>query len=72
MINLAASLFFILALLAAAVTIHMTVRAYWAEILLALKGEWNGVGSVGGGFRPQVARRAQARSFAVQTGRAAF
>ena len=68
MTHLAASLFFILALLAAAVTIHMTVRAYWAEILLALKGEWNGVD----GFRPQAARRAQARSFAARTRRAAF
>ena len=65
--HLVASLFFIAALLAAAVTIHMTVRAYWAEILLALRGEWNGVGSV----RP-AARRAQARSFAARTTHAAF
>ncbi|HEX4737063.1 MAG TPA: hypothetical protein VH331_05835 [Allosphingosinicella sp.] len=65
--HLAASLFFIGALLAAAVTIHMTVRAYWAEILLALKGEWNGVG----GFRPQAARP-RARDFAPQPRRAAF
>jgi hypothetical protein len=65
--HLAASLFFVLALLAAAVTIHMTVRAYWAEILLALKGEWNGAGSV----RPQAARR-RARGFAPRTRPAAF
>jgi hypothetical protein len=37
---LLAALFFTLALLGAAVAIHMTVRAYWTEILLALKGEW--------------------------------
>jgi hypothetical protein len=36
---LAAATFFTLALLAAAVTIHMTVRTYWSEILMALKGE---------------------------------
>jgi hypothetical protein len=36
---LAAALFFTFALLAAAVAIHMTVRAYWAEIVLALRGE---------------------------------
>jgi hypothetical protein len=36
---LLAALFFTLALLGAAVAIHMTVRAYWSEILLALKGE---------------------------------
>jgi hypothetical protein len=36
---LAAALFFTFALLAAAVAIHMTVRAYWAEIRLALRGE---------------------------------
>ena len=39
MTYLAAATFFILALLAAAVTIHMTVRTYWAEILMALRGE---------------------------------
>jgi hypothetical protein len=36
---LAAALFFAFALLAAAVAIHMTVRAHWAEIRLALRGE---------------------------------
>jgi hypothetical protein len=65
--HLAASLFFIAALLAAAVTIHMTVRAYWAEILLALKGEWNGVG----GVRPAAARP-PAPDFAARTRHAAF
>ncbi len=39
MIHLAASAFFVLAFLAAAVIIHLTVRAYWAEIILALRGE---------------------------------
>lgn len=39
MTYLAAATFFTLALLFAAVTIHMTVRAYWAEILMALRGE---------------------------------
>jgi hypothetical protein len=36
---LAAALFFTLAFLAAAVVLHMTVRAYWSDIMLALKGE---------------------------------
>jgi hypothetical protein len=36
---LVAATFFILALLGATVTIHMMVRTYWTEILLALKGE---------------------------------
>ena len=66
MTHLATSLFFILALLAAAVAMHMTVRAYWTEILLALKGEWNGVGTV----RP--AARTPAPPFAPRPGRAAF
>ena len=39
MIHLAAALFFTAALLAAAVTMHMTVRLYWTDILLALRGE---------------------------------
>ena len=39
MIYLAAALFFTLALLAALVAIHVTVRLYWSEILLALRGE---------------------------------
>jgi hypothetical protein len=36
---LAAALFFTLALLAALVAIHMTVRLNWREIVLALRGE---------------------------------
>jgi len=44
--HLAADLFFVIALLAAAVAIHLNVQAYWTEIMLALKGEWNGPGSV--------------------------
>jgi hypothetical protein len=36
---LAVSLFFTLALLAALVAAHMTVRLHWREILLALRGE---------------------------------
>ena len=39
MTYLAAALFFTFALLAAGVAIHMTVRAYWTEIRLALRGE---------------------------------
>ena len=39
MSHIAAALFFTVALLAAAVAIHLTVRLYWAEIMLALKGE---------------------------------
>ena len=35
----AAALFFTLALLGAAAAIHVTVRQYWREILLALRGE---------------------------------
>jgi hypothetical protein len=38
-IYLAAALFFTLALLAALVAIHVTVRHHWHEILLALRGE---------------------------------
>jgi hypothetical protein len=38
-IHLAATLFFTAALLAAAVTAHLTVKLYWGEILLALRGE---------------------------------
>jgi hypothetical protein len=37
--HLATAIFFTLMLLAAAVAIHMTVRLYWAQILLALRGE---------------------------------
>ena len=65
---LAASLFFIMTLLAAAVAIHMTVRAYWAEILLALRGEWDGVGAV----RRPAARPTAAPSYTVRTRHAAF
>ena len=37
--HLATAIFFSLMLLAAAVAIHMTVRLYWSQILLALRGE---------------------------------
>ena len=47
MTHLAAALFFIVALLGAAVAIHMTVRANWARIILALRGE------LGRDVRPQ-------------------
>ena len=43
MTYLAAALFFTLALLAALVAIHLTVRLHWREILLALSGELGGV-----------------------------
>lgn len=43
MIYLAAALFFTLALLAALVAIHVTVRLHWPEILLALRGELGAV-----------------------------
>lgn len=39
MIYLAAAIFFTLALLAALVATHVTVRLHWPEILLALRGE---------------------------------
>ena len=39
MTHLAAAIFFTLMLLAAFVAIHMTVRLYWSQILLALRGE---------------------------------
>jgi hypothetical protein len=67
--HLAASLFFILALLAAAVVIHMTVRAYWAEIVMALKGEWDGTQTV---KRPAAARPKAQPAFAARPRRAAF
>jgi hypothetical protein len=67
--HLAASLFFILTLLAAAVAIHMTVRAYWAEILLALKGEWNGTQTV---RRLAATRPKPLPAFAARPRRAAF
>jgi hypothetical protein len=40
--HLATATFFTVMLLAAAVAIHMTVRLYWAQILLALRGELGG------------------------------
>ncbi len=58
MIHLAASLFFILALLAAAVAAHLTVRNYWREILLALRGE------LGLELRPAAAPRRPYRGMA--------
>jgi hypothetical protein len=55
---LAAALFFTLALLAALVATHVTVRLHWREILLALRGELGaatppvrGAGPVGAGRR---------------------
>jgi hypothetical protein len=42
-IYLTAALFFTLALLAALVAIHVTVRLHWPEILLALRGELGAV-----------------------------
>ena len=69
MTQLAASFFFIATLLAAAVAIHMTVRAYWAEILLALKGEWDGTQTV---RRPAEARPKPLPAFAARPRRAAF
>ena len=39
MTHLAAAIFFTLMLLAAAVAIHLTVRLYWTQIVLALRGE---------------------------------
>jgi hypothetical protein len=56
-IYLAAALFFTLALLAALVAIHVTVRLYWPEILLALRGEL-------GGATPSAARAGPARTSA--------
>jgi hypothetical protein len=66
--HLAASLFFTSVLLAAVVVIHMNVRLYWAEILLALKGEWNGIDRV----RPSAARPKSLPAFARPPRRAAF
>jgi hypothetical protein len=40
--HLAAALLFTFALLGAAVAIHLTVQSCWTEIMLALKGEWDG------------------------------
>ena len=39
MTQLAASIFFFLALLASLVAIHVTVKLHWARIVSALKGE---------------------------------
>ena len=61
MTYLAAALFFTLALLAAAVALHMTVRFYWSEILSALRGE------IG-----RDVRRPAARAYAVRRPRAAL
>ena len=69
MTHLAAAVFFTLILLAAAVAIHMTVRLYWAEILLALKGEWDGTQTV---TRPAAARPKALPALAARPGRAAF
>ena len=69
MTHLAASLFFVGALLAATVAIHMTVRTYWAEILLALKGEWDGTQTV---RQPAAVRPKPLPAFAARSRRAAF
>jgi hypothetical protein len=53
---LAAALFFTLALLAALVAAHMTVRLNWREILLALRGELGATPSAA----PAATRRAAA------------
>lgn len=63
MTYLAAAIFFTLALLGAAVALHMTVSFYWKDILLALKGE------LGAAPKPQAARPSPA--YAAQH-RAAF
>lgn len=57
MIYLAAALFFTLALLAALVAIHVTVRLHWPEILLALRGE---LGATPAAARPGPARQSAA------------
>jgi hypothetical protein len=62
-IYLAAALFFTLALLGAAVTLHMTILQYWDEIVLALRGEL--------GLRPPV-RQAPRHEAAMPRRRAAF
>jgi hypothetical protein len=41
--HLAAGLFFTLALLGATMFLHMFVRRHAREVLLALRGEWQGV-----------------------------
>jgi hypothetical protein len=61
--HLAAALFFTLALLGAAVAIHLTLRQYWDDILRALRGE------LGLGVRPPA--RPEPGS-AMGFGRAAF
>ena len=55
MTYLLAALFFTLALLGAAVAIHMTVRNYWSEILLALKGELGAAPKAQAAVRPSPA-----------------
>lgn len=60
MTHLAAAMFFTLMLLVAAVAIHMTVRLYWAQILLALRGELGRDISVPARAAPVYARRRHA------------
>jgi hypothetical protein len=62
---LLAATFFMAVLLAAAVTIHMTVRTHWSEILLALRGEW------GVAAKPKAAAQPSARAYATTPRRAA-
>ena len=52
MTYLAAALFFTLALLAALVAIHLTVRLHWPEILSALRGELGAVKQPAGRAAP--------------------
>ena len=59
----AAALFFTLALLGAAVSLHMTILHYWDEILLALRGELG---------LSQPARRAARRASPMPKRHAAF
>jgi hypothetical protein len=61
---LAAAIFFTLALLGAAVAIHMTVHTFWTEILLALKGEW--------GAAPKVQAARPSPAYATRRRHAAF
>jgi sirohydrochlorin ferrochelatase len=61
---LLAAFFFTLALLGAAVGIHMMVRTHWHEILLALRGEW--------GTQPRARTAPAAAVYATTRRRAAF
>ena len=64
-----AAAFFTAVLLAAAVTLHMTVRTHWREILLALRGEW---GAAATRAAPaERAARAPAAAYATSRRRAA-